>query len=61
MTLDKYLKKTAMTMQALAERSGVSYNTIKSVRRGMKLSKYSVAKQISDATGGKVTVKELCE
>ena len=62
MSLDEFFKKpNSPTPQELAEKAGVSYTTIKSARRGMKLKTYTVAKSISDATGGKVTVKDLCE
>lgn len=40
---------------------GVSYTTIKAVRRGLRLTNYDVARKISEATQGQVTVKELCE
>jgi DNA-binding XRE family transcriptional regulator len=61
-TLDGYLsRKDAPTAEELAKAAGVSYTTIKAVRRGMKVKMYSVAKAISDATGGKVKVEELCE
>jgi hypothetical protein len=45
----------------LAEESGVSLQTISSVDRGMLLKSYPRAKAISEATGGAVTVEELCE
>lgn len=62
MTLDKYLETPrALSLEELAEKSGVSYTTLKNVRRGMKLKLYNVAKAIQSATGGKVTVAELCE
>lgn len=62
MTLDEFLKKKGSpTARDLAEKSGVSYTTIKSVRKGMKVKLYAIAKAISDATGGKVSVEALCE
>lgn len=47
--------------QWLADATGVSAQTISNVDRGMRLKTYARAKAISDATGGIVTVKELCE
>ncbi len=62
MTLNEFVeKKGSPTLQELAETAEVSYTTLKSVRRGMRLKKYDVAKRVSEATGGKVTIKELCE
>lgn len=39
----------------------VSFVTLQSVEKGQRVSKYPKAKAIEDATGGDVTVKELCE
>lgn len=61
MTLDDYLKKHRITARDFATTSDVSYNTIKSVRKGMRLKLYEVAKKISDATQNLVTVHDLCE
>lgn len=60
MTLDEYFRsKNALTPIELAEVSGVSYKTIKSVWRGMKLRRNDIAVAISAATKNKVTVLEL--
>lgn len=40
---------------------GVGYNTLARVMRGEILTNYTVAKRISDATSGAVSVPELCE
>lgn len=49
-------------MADLARESGVSYQTIQKVAtHGQRVVRYDVAKAISDATGGEVTVKDLCE
>lgn len=62
MRLHEYFeKKGSKTPQEIAEESGVSYTTVKSARRGMAIKLYDVAQRISAATGGKVTVRELCE
>lgn len=55
------------TLQAIADESGVSYQTVKAVAKGMLIVKYDVAKRISDAIGkdkkGKlfVSIADLCE
>ena len=41
--------------------SGVSYSTLHKVTRGTPVGTYEVARKISDATGGKVTVLALME
>lgn len=61
MTLDNYLKTAGITAKEFAKRSGVSYNTVKSVRRGLRLRLYDKAERISKATGGMVSIAELCE
>jgi hypothetical protein len=40
---------------------GVGYNTLARLMRGETLANYTVAKKISDATDGAVTVAEICE
>jgi len=45
----------------IAEKCGVSKLTVENASRGLKLSRYNIAKAVSDGTDGKVTVKELCE
>lgn len=42
-------------------RMPVSTHTIGAVDRGMKLRSYDRAKSLSEATGGAVSIKELCE
>lgn len=39
----------------------VGYNTLARLVRGETLSNYTVAKKISDATGGAVSIAEICE
>lgn len=48
-------------LRRLAEKSGVSLLTLQNVERGGKIVQYPKAKQVSDATGGKVTIEDLCE
>lgn len=75
MTLDRYVvaelkklnanggKRVGKTefLKRLAEKSNVSLLTLQNVERGGKIVQYPKAKQVSAATGGKVTVKDLCE
>lgn len=61
MRLGEYIDQKLGTVKGLVKASGVSYQTVKSARRGMLIEKYHVAKAISDATSGAVTIKELCE
>lgn len=45
----------------MAKATDVSYSTIWLAARGKQLDSYSVAKRISDYTGGVVTIESLCE
>lgn len=40
--------------------SGVAYSTVYNAYLGKRVGRYATAKAISDATGGEVTVDELC-
>lgn len=55
----KYTKTQYLT--EFAERSGVSLLTLQNIDRGSKLVNYNKAKDVSKATKGAVTVKDLCE
>lgn len=48
-------------LKELAKASKVSLLTLQNAERGGKISTYMKAKAISEATGGQVTVKDLCE
>jgi hypothetical protein len=48
-------------MKRLERETGVGYNTLARLRRGETLRRYDVAKTLSDATGGAVSVADLCE
>lgn len=61
MTLQEYLIEHGMTAKEFAKKCGVSYTTIKMVRRGQLVKLYAVAKMISAATGGAVEVSDVCE
>jgi hypothetical protein len=49
------------TMTRIQRETGLGYTTIMRARRGEPIAHYETAKRISDATGGEVTVEELCE
>jgi DNA-binding transcriptional regulator YdaS (Cro superfamily) len=48
-------------LRTMADRTGVSLQTLQFVAKGGRVSLYSKASTISEATGGLVTVPELCE
>ena len=57
-------RKVQVSKQILEEivaESKVSMLTLRGLMRGQKLVRYDKAKAISEATGGKVTIEELCE
>lgn len=69
MKLGKWVETSALewdctvtsVYESLSEASGVSTQTISSVARGARMNRYDLAKAISVATQGAVTVEELCE
>lgn len=40
--------------------SGVAYSTVYAAAKGQRIKRYDTARAISDATGGEVTVEDLC-
>lgn len=48
-------------LKDLAKKSGVSFLTLQILERGGKMQNYDKAKAVSEATDGKVTIKDLCE
>ena len=48
-------------LRSFAELSGVSLQTLQFIAKGGRISLYPKAQCISEATGGKVSVPELCE
>jgi len=62
-TLNEYIKlRGDGAITDLSERSGISRQTIHSALcRTPSVSKYLVAKALSDATGGLVTIEDLCD
>lgn len=63
MDLAAYVKlKGTGEMTRLHRESGVSYATIHRLsKKGHRLSHYDSAKRLSEATGGVVSIAELCE
>lgn len=62
MKLSKWLEARGRGAAAqLARDAEVDYSTIHRVKGGEILKDYMTAKRIADATGGEVTVKDLCE
>ena len=66
MTLPEYLDAQERRHGALAElarRADLSYGTVWKLanRPNYRLTVYAQAKRLSDATGGLVTIEELCE
>lgn len=52
--------KTAI-LKELAQVSNVSLLTLQGAERGATMRMYDKAKAVSDATGGKVRISDLCE
>jgi predicted transcriptional regulator len=48
-------------MEDLSAMAGVSVVTLSSVDRGARLTRYALARAVSEATGGQVSIQELCE
>lgn len=48
-------------LMRLSERSGVCYPTVHAIYSGTQTPKYDTAEKLSDATGGEVTIAELCK
>ena len=48
-------------LRAFAEECGVAFITLSKLEQGQQMVRYDKAKAISDATGNKVTIRELCE
>jgi len=60
MDLDTWTKAAGKSLSDVQRDTGVAYTTVIAAKRG-KLNRYDVAKKISEYTGGKVTIPELCE
>ena len=48
-------------LSRLARETGLAYTTVFGAAQGRRLKSYARAKLLSDATGGAVTIAELCE
>lgn len=48
-------------LEELARRAGVAYMTLVPVAKGSRLAIYLKARAVSEATGWRVTIPELCE
>lgn len=64
--VEKEMKRRRVTaatpvLVEVQSKSGVSMLTLRGLVRGMKLKRYDKAKKISEATGDKVSVEDLCE
>ena len=62
MRLSKWLADKGRGAKAELQRvSGVSYTTIQKAERGIPIRNYAVAQKLSEATGGDVSVRDLCD
>lgn len=62
MTLDEYVRMRGRgTLTDLCKAADVSYTTLHKIKGGMRLKRWDIAKRISEATLGEVSVAELCE
>lgn len=65
MTLAEYLKaqpRQRGLLKRLAQESGLDYSTVWNIaRRGHRLDSYRKAKRLSAATGGAVTIADICD
>jgi transcriptional regulator with XRE-family HTH domain len=57
--LDEYLFKTKTTKKDFAEKVGISRGYLQHILSGLKNPSVKLAKQIEEATGGKVSKEEL--
>jgi transcriptional regulator with XRE-family HTH domain len=57
--LDEYLFKTKTTKTDFAEKVGISRGYLQHILSGLKNPSVKLAKQIEEATGGKVSKEEL--
>lgn len=59
MELLEYQKNEGLTWRALAERVGVPHSNLNALAYGKRECSMATARQIEDATGGKVTVGDI--
>lgn len=61
MQLSQWVKREGRgAITRICRESGVAYSTIYTAYRGQRIGRYATARAISDATGGEVTVDDLC-
>lgn len=61
MQLSEWLSIKGWTLKRLERESGVSYTTLHYLKTGrIHIHRYDIAERISQATGGRVTIKDLC-
>lgn len=62
MKLAKYVEREGRgSIQRISRESEVSYQTVWHAKNGQPIARYDIAKAISDATKGEVSVEDLCE
>jgi DNA-binding XRE family transcriptional regulator len=62
MDLDEYIRSKPYGEHArIAKAADVFYTTITAIRKRRSKPTYATAKRISEATGGAVTIEDLCE
>lgn len=59
MTLDDYLHTHRIRLKDFSALTGISYSRLHGYRSGRRNPELATAIKIEDATGGKVTVREL--
>lgn len=48
------------TLKRLERQTGVGYTTLQRLRLGQTLVRYDIARKLSEATGGEVSIDDLC-
>lgn len=47
-------------LKRIERETGVGYTTLHRLKRGDRLDSYALAEKVSEATGGEVSIAELC-
>jgi len=62
MRLDEWIaQRPAGELSRLQRATRLAYTTVFAIAHGQQTPRYATAKRISDATGGEVTIADLCE
>lgn len=62
MRLDEWVAQSAAgELSRLARKTKLAYTTVFAIAHGQQTPRYNTAKRLSDATGGEVSIAELCE